>query len=109
MTHLKLSSILLLPLTLAACTSPSCPDPEPFASTTYEVSEGMLVELENAFDLDRSELPCEAVCTFVYVDEGAGEALDTTACALSLQDPSEDGEAIVGEVECEGETYYNCE
>lgn len=109
MRTLPLMSALILPLTLAACSSPNCPEPEPFAETTFEVSEQLLLDLEAAFDLERSELPCEAVCEFVYEDQGAGEALEVSACELTLDESSEDPQAIVAEVECEGETYYSCE
>ena len=109
MTRLKLYSILILPLTLAACGSPDCPEPEPFPATTFDVSEQLLFDLEAAFDLERSELPCEAVCDFVYEDEGAGQNLDASFCELTLEDPSEDPEAIVGQVECEGETVTECD
>ena len=115
MKTLKRLIILVLPMSLAACSSPitasspGCPDSEPFPATTYDVSEGLLVELEGAFGVDRSELPCEVVCDFVYEDEGGGESLDASSCELTLEEPSEDSEAIVGQVECEGETYDGCE
>ncbi len=109
MRTLTLMSALILPLTLAACGSPDCPEPEPFPMTTFEVSEELLADLEAAFDLERSELPCEAVCDFVYEDEGGGENLDASACELTLEDPSEDPQAIVGQVECEGETVTECD
>lgn len=68
-----------------------------------------MLTLENAFGLDRSALPCEAVCDFVDEDEGAGENLDATACELTLEEPGANPEDIVGSVRCEGETFYSCE